>query len=489
MPARPPAPHSSSSDPPGEAPSSSLRRREALRLSLYDGVFAVQYATLAGGPLLAAFLLALGASAAQIGFVAALPLLAGVAQPLGAEIIRRRGGWRKPVCLTAVLTDLLLWPVSLAATFLFPPATALVVILCVLTLQYTAESVSAVAWMSWISDLVPPRLRGRYFGHRNVVTNALGVVTAAGAGYILQWAETAALLPTFAGLIVLGMAFRGVSVTFLSRHPEPEPAASTAGSFWSRLRAPLTHEGFGRFITYAVAWNLSVHLAAPFFTVYMIREAGLGADTILYFTALGTAANLLGQRLWGPLCDRWGDAFVLRAAGLLVALQPLWWLFTTPTGWGPTLMGGLIALGGFAWGGHLLAHGNFMMRLAPRLGKTSYFATQAAFAGLFGALGPLLGAGLATTLPDLVGTNRVVWAGIDLLGGLKTIFLVSAVLRLGAWVLFHRIPHPKRGAERPFALVRAAVRSFNPGQGLSPLLHVFSVSRDEDEFVRDRPAP
>ena len=378
----------------------------------------------------------------------------------------------------AVLVDLLLWPVSLAATFLLPPPTALVVILAVLSLQYTAESISAVAWTSWISDLVPPRLRGRYFGHRNSVTNILGVLTAAGAGLVLQWGDPA-VLPTFAGLILLGMAFRGVSITFLSTHPEPEAAQTPEGSFLDRLVEPLTHEGFGRFITYAVAWNLSIHLAAPFFTVYMIREAGIGAATVMLFTALGTATNLLGQRLWGPLCDRWGDGVVLRLAGFLVALQPLWWLFTSPSGWGPSLMGGLIALGGFAWGGHLLAHGNVMMRLAPSLGKTSYFATQAALSGLFGALGPLLGGALATVLSGLLpeGTALSTLFGIDLLSGLKILFLISAVLRLGAWGLFSRVPMPDRSAPQPLALIRDAVRSFNPGQGLPSFTHIFSSSR------------
>lgn len=238
-------------------------RREALRLSLLDGIFAVQYSTLVGGPLLATFLLALGASSVQIGFVAALPLLAGIVQPIGAELIHRRGGWRKPVCLAAVLVDLLLWPVSLAAALLLSPPTALVIILSVLSVQYAAESISAVAWTSWISDLVPPRLRGRYFGYRNFVTNALGIVAAAGAGFVIQWVGTSVLW-AFVGLILLDMTCRGVSIWFLSRHPEP--AQSLDGSFIARLRQPLEHEGFGQFITYAVVWSLSVHLAAPFFT-------------------------------------------------------------------------------------------------------------------------------------------------------------------------------------------------------------------------------
>jgi hypothetical protein len=94
--------------------------------------------------------------------------------------------------------------------------------------------------------------------------------------------------------------------------------------------------------------------------------------------------------------------------------------------------------------------------------------------GLFGALGPLLGGLMATLLPVPAPTP-----GLDLLSGLKGLFVVSAVLRLGAWGLLHRIPAPKRPRRRAVALIRSAVRSFNPGQGLGPLLHIFSSSRDE----------
>lgn len=134
-------------------------------------------------------------------------------------------------------------------------------------------------------------------------------------------------------------------------------------------------------------------------------------------------------------------------------------------------------------GGHLLAHGNFMMRLAPSLGKTSYFATQAALSGLLGALGPLLGGVLATVIPNLLpaGIGGVKLFGVELLSGLKGLFLVSALLRLGAWGLFHRIPVPQRRSEGSFALIRGAVRSFNPGQGLGPLLYIFSTPQERED--------
>lgn len=447
-----------------------------MRLSTLEGVFAAQYATLAGGPLLAAFLLVLGATELQIGLAAALPLLGGLMQPVGAEVIRRSGGWRRPVCLASALADVLLWGVSLGAVGLLEPRAALWAILGVLVAQQAAAAFTAVAWTSWISDLVPSRLRGRYFGRRNFVCNALGAVTAALAGWVVNRAGPDTVF-VFCALIMAGLGFRLMSIFFLSRQPEPAPARSPQGGFFEQLARPLAHEGFRRYLTYGAAWSLSVQLAAPFFTVYMIREAGVEAGTVLLFAALGTLANLLGQRVWGPLCDRYGDHQVLRISGLVVALQPLGWLFTTASGPGFYLMGLLSLTGGFAWGGNLLAGANLMMRLAPSLGKTSFFAAQAALSGLFGALGPLLGGLIAAALPAALPGAAPFFAS-GLLAGLKTLFFLSGALRLAAWgLLLRRVPVPEpRPRLRAVYLLRGAVRTFNPAQGFNPLLHVFAAA-------------
>ena len=79
--------------------------RRAMRLSITDGIFAVQYITVTSGALLTTFLLALGADAFEIGLVATFPLLAGMLQPVGAELIRRGGGWRRPVCVTSAIVE------------------------------------------------------------------------------------------------------------------------------------------------------------------------------------------------------------------------------------------------------------------------------------------------------------------------------------------------------------------------------------------------
>lgn len=443
----------------------------SMRLSTWDGIFAIQYTTLNTGTFLTTFLLVLGTSEFLIGLVAAFPLLFGLMQPVGAELIRRRGGWRRPVAVAAALAEDLTWIPIVLVALLYPPQTAAILIVGLLALQQLANAFVGVAWTSWISDLIPPRLRGRYFGKRNFVCHSLGAVTAILAGMIVDRAG-ADPVPTFAVIFSVGMVFRLVSVTILSRQPEPLPARSRRGGFMKQLAAPLSHHGYRRFLLYSMLWGFAVHLAAPFFTVFMVRSAGLDVGSVMLFAALSTVANLLGQRFWGPMCDRYGDHQVLRVAGMLILLQPLFWMFASGSTFGYYLMLILSMTGGFSWGGHLLAIGNLMMRLAPETGKTSFFAMQAALGGLFGALGPFVGGVIAAILMAN-GSFISGWVFADL----KTLFLFSFILRLAAWGLLFTVPAPvERPRLRAVVVLRDAARTFNPVQGFSPLLHVFAAA-------------
>ena len=451
-----------------------------MRTSTLDGVFATGYANLTTGTLLTTFLLALGASDFLIGLIAAFPLLAGLAQPFGAEIIRKRGGRRKPIMLAAALVDDLLWLVSLVAVAYLDAAEALAVVVVVLAIQYAFGAFASVSWTSWISDLIPPAVRGRYFGRRNFVCHGFGALTAAGAGAVLRAAGPH--IHVFIGLIAVGVVFRLISISFLRRQPEPTPAKSPKGKMLGQLSIPLRYPDFRKFLVYGMAWGFAVQLAAPFFTVYMVNEANVGFDAVMIFAALGTVSNLIGQRVWGPLCDRYGDHQVMRVAGLSIALQPIWWLFTGSEGAGFYLMAILSMTGGFAWGGHLLASGNLMMRLAPETGKTTFFAVQAALGGLFGAAGPFMGGLLATAFS---GTFTLMPG--EFFAGLKNLFLISGILRFGAWTLLHRVPEPvSKPPLRAVYILRDTARTFNPAQGFSPLLNLFTSSDARPTAIKRR---
>ncbi len=452
--------------------------RRAMRLSTLDGIFAVQYTTLTTATLLVGFLLALGATAAQIGLVAMLPLLGGLLQPLGAELVRRRGGWRKGVAVGAALLDDLLWLVTLALVALWPGRQAVVGVIAVVAIQQFVTAFTVVSWTSWISDLIPAALRGRYFGRRNFICNALGAASAVAAGQFVDHVGHNAVW-SFGVVIAVGMAFRLASAYFLARQPEPFPARNLEGRFVEQLAAPLAHVNFRRYLFFGMAFGFAVQLCSPFFSVYMLRDLRIDFGTVMVLAGISTVTNLLGQRYWGPLSDRFGHRQVLRLTTLVVAFQPFWWLFTAKAGAGFYLIFVLHALGGFTWGGYLLANANLMMRLAPETGKTSFFAVQGALGGLFGALGPLVGGLLADALPAIP---------LPFLepSGLLLLFFLSFALRLGAWGLLRRVEEPVRKPPlRVTYLIRDAVRTFNVTQGFSPLLHTFSEDEGKDDLDLD----
>jgi MFS family permease len=445
-----------------------------MHYSTLDGSFAVPYVNLTSGVILTGFLIALGATEFEIGIIAALPLLGGLLQPLGVEIVRRRGGWRKPVVITAILADASLWIASIAVVLWLELQAVMLVIIGIVALQQTANAFVGASWTSWMSDLIPPQIRGRFFGRRNFICNAAGAVAAIGGGQFVERVGDGEVW-SFLFLIGLGVFFRYVSAYFLSRQPEPVPAISAPGHFFSQVAQPLVDHNYRVFLAFTVVWGFAVNLSAPFFTVYMMRTLEIDFGIIALFGGLATAVNLLGQRYWGPVCDRYGNHQVMKITGLLIVFQPFWWLFTAAEGFGFYLMAILSIVGAFTWAGYFLANTNLMMRIAPDTGKTSYFAVQAALGGASGALGPIIGGGVAGYLmaqPGLV-------LGF-LPEGLKTLFLVSCLLRLAAWSgLLSRVHEPVvRPHMNAVLLIRDTARTFNIQQGFNPLLHVFSWARD-----------
>jgi hypothetical protein len=92
--------------------------RKALRLSVWDGIFANLYANLTGGVFLVGYALALKASEVQVGLLAAFPLVANVAQVFSTYLIELTGR-RRPLALWSGAFARLIWLVLIGASLYF----------------------------------------------------------------------------------------------------------------------------------------------------------------------------------------------------------------------------------------------------------------------------------------------------------------------------------------------------------------------------------
>jgi Na+/melibiose symporter-like transporter len=161
-----------------------------------------------------------------------------------------------------------------------PPSGAslkLWIILSLLFLSYTFVSISYVSWLSWMSELVPEGIRGRFFGTRNMLCGAAGMIVLVVFGKLLDTlnGHASGELPLGFGItFISAVSFGMVSLHFLNRIPEPRRASQTAGStsLGKHVYLPSIEPNCRIFLFFALLWSLSVYFASPFFTLYFLRD-------------------------------------------------------------------------------------------------------------------------------------------------------------------------------------------------------------------------
>ncbi|MEO6862513.1 MAG: MFS transporter [Microcoleus sp.] len=403
--------------------------RATLKASTLDGVFASVFDSATGGVLLSNFLLQLGASSVEIGILCAIPMVVNFLQPLGAYIADRTTS-RHWYNLAVFGASRLLWLVLAVAIIwgrLHADSHQL--------LQWTLATVLAASvlgafasanWFSWMTAVVPHRLRGRYFGFRNSATSLislLGVplmglsVSTWGADRIAGYGMVL-FVGVLAGMISLGYQFFMVDVNPQAYRKDaesdrvPETKEKELTDF---VPSVLKDSNFLMFLIYFSVWTFAVNLSAPFFNIYLLKDLSLDVSLVTVYSSLSSGANLLLLMFWGKLADRWGNRPLLIAVGLVVAVTPLLWLGTgnypfAVWVWLPLLH----LLGGTTLGAIALCTNNIQMELAPQQQPSTYFAIAAAVSGVAGALGTTSGG----FLPELPGMS------------LGTLFALSAALRL-----------------------------------------------------------
>lgn len=411
------------------------------------------FAACSAGAVLTGWAIYLGADPFLIGLVTALPQMAQVFQLPAAWTTSRLGSRRAAIVLVAIQRQVALplvalpWlpvPASAGRALLFA-VTALAAILGVLGNN---------AWVSWMGDLVPQRIRGRYFGRRTALCTAGGALTAAGAGLLLDGAHRWALAGEGLALLqVLACASGAVAAMLMARQHPGRGAPALQHFGLAQILEPIRDRSVRGFFGYLLAWNLAIGIAGNFFSLFMLRDLRMGF-TLVAIQGMGTAVVRMAiAPTWGRFIDRLGARPVLVACSFGISAIPLVWLVPTPTCLWPLALDALLT--GILWSGHTLAAFNLPLAVTPAASRPFYLALFAAAGGLASALAAAVAGLLVPVLPA-----QVTVVGHPLTS-LQQLFALSAVLRLLASLVALRMEHASPGDV--LAVMRAA-RSTLPGR-------------------------
>ena len=408
--------------------------RRVLRLVLLDALASEAMGTLTTGVFLVGFAVALGADNFAIGVLAAVPFFAQLLQ-IPAVLLVERWRVRRDICVfsTAIGRAFL---VGAAAAPLIGGALGIKVLIASLAIYQGMAAIAGCAWNSWMRDLVPSSEHGRFFGRRTAATTALSVVAALGGGAIIDLWKS--YMPEYAvfgySLLFLVSVMVGYIGVYLLRITPDKPMAPAekAGPALALLFAPLREKNFKRLILFLASWNFAANLAAPFFTVYMLRSLNYPITTILALTIASQLSNIVALGLWGALIDRFSNKSVLGVAAPLFLACTLAWTFTGVPWVQPYtlyLLAVIHVLMGVATAGVGLASGNIAMKLSPPGQATAYLAANGVISAAAAATAPILGGRFADFFALHQLTLAFTWTG----GPQK---LTVQLLNLHSWTFF-----------------------------------------------------
>jgi MFS family permease len=380
---------------PAVTPADLERGKRAL---VKDAAWASMVGALYGGVILVGFALELGATPWHIGLLAAVPFLGQLAQ-LPAIAIVERIRQRRTIAVTSVTISRLLIGALAFLTFIPDHQSALVALLIAQVLITIFGSIGGCSVNSWLHQLLAAEGLGALFSRRLFWSTVLASAGALAAGYLVQHWTGSERLDAYAISFLAAGIVGFISTYYLATVPEPVmnrtgPPTPLA----TMLRMPFGDAQFRPVITFMASWNFASNLAAPFITVYLLKQLGFGMGTATTLWISSQLANALTMYLWGRLSDRLSNKAILAVAlpayfGCLIALPftaiPTLHALTLP------LLYLIHIVMGAASGGIALATGNLGLKLAPQGRGTAYLAAVGLSGAAAGGLAAITGGALA----------------------------------------------------------------------------------------------
>jgi MFS family permease len=299
----------------------------------------------------------------------------------------------------------------------------LTIFLVIVTLSSILAMIATPGWLSWIADIVPEKIRGRYFARRNSAIAVTTVIATIIGGLILDHFKIIDRENLgFSIIIGIGSIFALISTLMLSKLSDSGSERSKIPHRFSEVISPLKDRHFRSLLKIFFAWNVAIGISAIFFAAHMLKNLHMSFTLISMYMAGVALSGVFMNRFWGMVIDKVGSRSVLVFCAFGISLIPLiWFLPRADFLW-------ILAIEsiytGALWSGFNLAAFNMPIANSPGSKRTSYLAMFSVITGLGFFTASFLGGVLAEIWDDFgVSVGSYTFINYHLL------FLVSSLLR------------------------------------------------------------
>lgn len=361
-------------------PEKSLRGQ--LRYVLIAWVFGAFWLWTISGAALTRFARELGMPDYGFGLMGALPH-AGALFQLLTTVLMARYGHRRRLFIISGLLSRLTWVAVAMLPWILPISREhwWIAMLMMMSVAWIGHHLSAPAWLDWMADVIPQRVRGRFWGVRSLIGQPVALISILGAGYVIDKAAEVAELTETQGdpvlavtsiLLALGGLVGAVDILCFLGVKDPAPNTGRRVAVWPLVREVLADRNYRRYLALTFSFTLGVGMIGQYVWLYVfdvLQWSNAFANLMLLAVPLMLMAT--SYRAWGRAADAHGSKNVMVIASFMTTFGALGWLLITPESiW---IGYSLTMIATIAWPGVEIANLNILLAVsrpaARRTGK------------------------------------------------------------------------------------------------------------------------
>lgn len=410
----------------------SLQR--SLRLNIFavsiGMVFSTIFGAPTGSPLFTGFMRGLGANDIVYSFVMALPVLGGAFQIAGSYYLELTGKRRFLFFLSGFASRLMWIPIAIIPLLYAAGQRrqSIWMITVLITISSIGYYVNNVTVNSWMGDLVPLNIAGRFFGNRALVSTLISAVAGLLVGAYVDRFNN---LFGFAIVFFLGSLFGAaeISTYFRIKHPQVK-TCEMPPSLVKIIVDPLKNKNYMKLVIFASVFMFGVNIASPFCNVYMIENLKINYTIITFSNqVMSSIATVLFVRQWGKLTDKFGSNPVMRITAFGIVLIPLLWIFVTSSNILMIYVSSILT--GVAWSGFNIAIFNQSVWLAPQQNRSAYITCYTMFTSIIGTAAAYIAGGyFLQYIGPMIDALHIGFLFHSTLNGYHLLFILSTLIRL-----------------------------------------------------------
>lgn len=313
----------------------------------------------------------------------------------------------------------------------------------ILAVSQALQAIAFIAYLSWLSDLVPDYQWGKLLARRDIGKLIVLLVVPVAGGLLRDtWRKEASpdtVLWAYVATYSIGTLLALLSLIPLLKFPNvstqsrliqlPQWELIVAAFRDKSLRCLLLHN-----------WCLAFANGLTQSAFYQFRIGPLGISLAMFYV-LESVMNTIKipvSAAAGFVSDRFGNKWLLFWSVIVASCGLVFWLAASPAHWW-WLFGAYVLWGAYAAAN--ISGQNLLLQLAPRSDNTAHLALFREIGGLVAGLSGLLGGIWLTRLQSTDAQQ----GSIDALGSFQTVFAVSLIGRLASalWIVPIREPGAK----------------------------------------------